>query len=83
MPNPAIPVIAEADQSKPLASYVLRVCGRPASLRFELLDLRTGERHLFCRTESVLEFLQQAGLPGGTPNPKTEFLADEAGPTGD
>lgn len=64
MQSPAMPVIAEVDESKPLASYVLRVSGRRASLRYELLDLRTGERHVFRRTESVSEFLRQAGLLG-------------------
>lgn len=70
MQRPAVPVIVEADESKPLASYVVRVRGRQASLRYELLDLRTGERHVFRRTESVSEFLQQAGLRGGNAEPE-------------
>ena len=83
MQSPAVPVIAQADESKPLASYVVRVRGRPASLRYELLDLRTGERHVYRRAESVSEFLRQAGLPDGKAEAKTKFAADEADPTGD
>jgi len=47
---------------QPLTSYVLRVLGQPARLRFELLDLRSGERRVFRRPESVMEFLERNGL---------------------
>ena len=50
------------DADRPLASYVLRVRGRPALLRYEVLDLRSGERHVFRRASAVLEFLQRNGL---------------------
>lgn len=50
------------DEGKPLASYVLRVRGRPATLQYELVDLRSGARHVFRRTESVIAFLQKVGL---------------------
>jgi hypothetical protein len=63
MQIPTAPSRTETDKSKPLASYVLRVRGRPASLRYELLDLRTGERHVFHRTDSVTTFLRKNGLP--------------------
>jgi hypothetical protein len=76
MQSPAVPVIAKADESKPLASYVLRVRGRRACLRYELLDLRTGERHVFRRTESVSEFLQQAGLLGGNAEAEDEVSGE-------
>ena len=36
---------------RPLASYVLRVRGRPAILRYEPHDLRNGERRIFLRVE--------------------------------
>ena len=47
---------------RPLASYVLRVRGRPAILRYELHDLRTGERRVFLRVERLLDFLRMQGL---------------------
>jgi hypothetical protein len=46
---------------KPLASYVLRIRGRPPILRFELDDLRTGERRVFVRPDRLVVFLQQRG----------------------
>lgn len=50
---------------------MLRVRGVPATLCFELHDLRTGNRHLFRRSEAVLEFLLRHGRaaeePDGTP----------------
>jgi len=46
---------------KPLASYVLRIRGRPPMLRFELDDLRTGDRRIFARLDRLLVFLQQHG----------------------
>jgi hypothetical protein len=60
MPTP--PLSNRPDDTRPLASYVLRVRGRPASLRYELLDLRSGERHLFRKSASVVAFLQRNGL---------------------
>ncbi len=62
----------------PLASYVLRVRGRPATLRFELLDLRSGERHVFKRTDSVVAFLQQHGLLSAAGEAAPEPPADPA-----
>jgi hypothetical protein len=46
----------------PLASYVLRVTGRPAVLSFELHDVRTGEHHRFSRAEALTAFLREHGL---------------------
>ena len=46
---------------KPLASYVLRIRGRPPILRFELDDLRTGERRVFARPDRLVAFLQHRG----------------------
>jgi hypothetical protein len=46
----------------PLASYVLRVSGRPAVLRYELHNVRTGERHRFTRADALADFLRQQGL---------------------
>ena len=74
MQNPADPMPSPRDT--PLASYVLRVRGRPATLRFELLDLRSGERHVFRRTDSVLAFLQQHGLLRETHGAAQEPTAD-------
>lgn len=55
--------MAEASRSdKPLASYVLRIRGRPATLRFELDDLRTGDRRIFIRIDRLVTFLQARGL---------------------
>ena len=48
--------------SKPLASYVLRVRGKPASLRYELVNLRDGAKHVFRRAQSVAAFLQAHGI---------------------
>ena len=62
MPTPNEPKQVQPDDTRPLASYVLRVRGRPASLRYELLDLRSGERHVFRRTDSVVAFLQRHGI---------------------
>ena len=46
---------------KPLASYVLRIRGHSPILRFELDDLRTGERRVFVRPDRLVVFLQQRG----------------------
>jgi hypothetical protein len=62
MQTPAGPARHEPDEGRPLASYVLRVRGRRASLRYELIDVRSGERHVFLRSDSVMTFLQRNGL---------------------
>jgi len=53
------------EDQKPLASYVLRVRGRPATLRFEIVNLRDGTRHVFSKSRSVVAFLQMHGLELG------------------
>jgi hypothetical protein len=61
---------------KPLTSFLVRVHGRPASLRFEIVNLLDGARHVFRRPHSLLLFLQSHGLePGGG----TEAEAGEPG----
>jgi hypothetical protein len=62
MQTPAEPNAPARDELRPLASYVLRVRGRPATLHYELIDLRSGLRHVFRRAESVTAFLQKNGL---------------------
>lgn len=51
-----------ARHAPPLASYVLRVRGQPATLRYELHNLRTGERRVFVRADRLAAFLRQQGL---------------------
>ena len=51
-----------ARREQPLASYVLRVRGRPATLRYELCDLRSGERRVFVRVDRLAAFLRDQGL---------------------
>jgi len=46
-----------------LASFVLRVTGRPAVLHYELHNVRTGERHRFTRVDALTAFLRDQGLP--------------------
>ena len=46
----------------PLASYVLRVRGQPATLRYELHNLRTGDRRVFRKAERLAAFLREQGL---------------------
>ncbi len=46
----------------PLASFVLRVVGRPATLRYELHDVRTGDKRRFHRAETLAAFLRAQGL---------------------
>lgn len=46
----------------PLASFVLRVRGQPARLRFELLDVRTGERRTFSSLAKLSSHLRALGL---------------------
>lgn len=57
-PAPSAPPPSAA----PLASYVLRVVGVPASLRFELHDVRTGARRVFRHPASLAEFLLHHGV---------------------
>jgi hypothetical protein len=49
-------------EAAPLASYVLRVKGRPATLVFELQDVRTGRRRRFSQAAALVVFLAQHGL---------------------
>jgi hypothetical protein len=53
---------AASDRETPLASFVLRVRGQPARLRYELLDVRTGERRRFTRLEKLSAHLRALGL---------------------
>lgn len=62
MASPDEPLPTHPGDQKPLASYVLRVRGRPASLRFEIVNLRDGARHVFKQPRSVVAFLQTHGL---------------------
>jgi len=50
------------DRDTPLASFVLRVRGQPARLRYELLDVKTGERHRFASLQKLAEHLRALGL---------------------
>jgi hypothetical protein len=52
----------ERTEGVPLASFVLRVTGRPATLRYELHDLRTGDRRHFARADLLAAFLRAQGL---------------------
>lgn len=47
---------------KPLASYVLRIRRRAATLRFELDDLRTGDRRVFVGIDRLVAFLHRHGF---------------------
>ena len=49
---------------QPLASYVLRVRGRPATLRYELHNLRTGDRRVFFNADRLAAFLHEQGQDG-------------------
>jgi hypothetical protein len=62
MASPDEPLPTHQGDQKPLASYVLRVRGQPASLRFEIVNLRDGARHVFRQSRSVVAFLQRHGL---------------------
>jgi len=62
-----MPDVTQADQ--PLASYVLRSRGRPAVVRYELHDLRSGARRVFVRVERLVAFLRQRGLEVAVPEP--------------
>lgn len=46
----------------PLASFVLRVRGRPVTLRYELHNVRTGERHCFKKADALAAFLRLQGV---------------------
>lgn len=50
------------NEPAPLASYVLRVQGRPATIVFELQDVRTGRRRRFKHAAALVAFLAQHGL---------------------
>lgn len=60
--------VTQAD--RPLASYVLRLRGRPAVLRYELHDVRTGARKVFVRVDQLVAFLRQHGLEVEVPEPE-------------
>lgn len=51
-----------SNEAAPLASYVLRVKGRTATLVFELHDVRTGQRRRFKQPAELVAFLAQHGL---------------------
>lgn len=53
---------AETDRETPLASFVLRVRGRPARLVYELLDVRSGERRRFASLQKLSAHLRALGL---------------------
>lgn len=53
----------------PLASYVLRIRGRPAVVRYELQDLRSGAKRVFVRVDRLVAFLRQRGLELAVPEP--------------
>ena len=72
--------MSEAARSdKPLASYVLRIRGRPASLRFELDDLRTGDRRVFASVDRLMAFLREHGLQLHDIDPGRAGRSDLAG----
>ena len=75
-----MPDAARRDQ--PLASYVLRVRGRPATLRYELCDLRSGDRRVFVKVDRLAAFLREQGLALADLESAVELPAqhDGAGP---
>ena len=72
-----MPEAARSD--KPLASYVLRIRGRPATLRFELDDLRTGNRRVFAKIDRLVAFLREQGLGLDNVEPGRPVRNDAAG----
>lgn len=66
----------DARTSPPLASYVLRIRGKPATLRYELHDLRSGDRHVFLSAERLAAHLRRHGL-------EVEDARPDTGPIGD
>jgi hypothetical protein len=54
-------MIKDPRKGAPLASFVLRVTGRPAIVRYELHDLRTGTKRRFTRADSLAAFLREQG----------------------
>ncbi|MEP7119069.1 MAG: hypothetical protein ABI880_15890 [Acidobacteriota bacterium] len=58
---------------RPLASYVLRIRGRPAVVRYELHDVRTGARRVFVRFDRLVAFLRQRGLEAAVPETDSGF----------
>jgi hypothetical protein len=63
----------------PLASFVLRVTGRPAILSYELHDLRTGTKRRFTRAEALAAFLREQGLAIEMPSMPAPAGADDSG----
>jgi hypothetical protein len=57
-----MPTQSDPTHEPPLASFVLRVTGRPAVLRFELQNIRSGEVHRFTRVDALADFLRQHGV---------------------
>ena len=66
----------DARTTPPLASYVLRIRGRPATLRYKLHDLRSGERRVFLSAERLAAYLREHGLEVEDPGPGTGALGD-------
>ncbi len=66
-----MPDLTPAD--RPLASYVLRIRGRPAVVRYELHDVRTGARRVFVRVDRLVAFLRQRGLEVAVAEPDPGF----------
>jgi hypothetical protein len=60
------------DRDTPLASFVLRVRGQPARLRFELLDVRTGKRRSFANLAKLSTHLLALGLDPGNLDVNTD-----------
>lgn len=53
---------AASDGETPLASFVLRVRGQRARLRYELMDVRSGERRRFTSLKQLSAHLRALGL---------------------
>ena len=53
---------ASAGRAQPLASYVLRVRGRPAALVYELVNVSTGAQLRFRSPARLADFLRRHGL---------------------
>lgn len=66
----------DARTHPPLASYVLRIRGRPATLRYELHDLRSGERRVFLNADRLAAHLRKHGLEIEDARPGTGALGD-------
>jgi hypothetical protein len=55
-----------------LARTSPRIRGRPAVVRYELHDLRSGTRRVFVRVDRLVAFLRQRGLEVAVPEPDPE-----------